>query len=120
MDSYIFKYLCPKSFRIKFMSKYFLKIFQAQQTIVAESVARSAVPTAPGSSVVYPGLAEFMGLELSDEIIAANMPEYLPQNQVAVPPPVSLLYALKLPLSKQVVINRFCLLTPCSNVLLNE
>jgi hypothetical protein len=30
----------------------------------------------------YPGLAEYMGMELSRDIIAANMPEYLPENQV--------------------------------------
>jgi hypothetical protein len=31
----------------------------------------------------YPGLAEYMGMELSRDIIAANMPEYLPENQVS-------------------------------------
>jgi hypothetical protein len=40
----------------------------------------------PGLDVVggtaYPGLAEYMGMELSRDIIAANMPEYLPENQV--------------------------------------
>ena len=30
-------------------------------------------PAAP----VYPGLAEFMGLELTEDVIRANMPEYL-------------------------------------------
>ena len=29
----------------------------------------------------YPGLAEYMGLELSESVIRANMPEYLPENQ---------------------------------------
>jgi len=39
----------------------------------------------PGLDVrggAYPGLAEYMGMELSREMIAANMPEYLPENQV--------------------------------------
>lgn len=42
----------------------------------------------PTASVaeLYPGLADFMGLELSEEIIAANMPEYLRSNQVSVAP----------------------------------
>lgn len=39
-----------------------------------------------GSAPVYPGLADFMGLELSEETIRANMPEYLASNAVAVPP----------------------------------
>ena len=31
----------------------------------------------------YPGLAEYMGLELSEALIRENMPEYLPGNQVS-------------------------------------
>ena len=48
-------------------------------------------PTSPplnyGSpnSPVYPGLAEYMGLELSEDVIRANMPEYLHENQSLVP-----------------------------------
>ena len=48
-------------------------------------------PTSPPSnygspnSPVYPGLAEYMGLELSEDVIRANMPEYLPENQSLVP-----------------------------------
>ena len=38
-------------------------------------------PSAPSSSSAYPGLAEYMGLELTEDIIRANMPEYLPTNQ---------------------------------------
>lgn len=46
----------------------------------------AAAPAATASvSELYPGLADFMGLELSEEIIAANMPEYLRNNQVAIP-----------------------------------
>lgn len=36
--------------------------------------APSYVPTAP--SALYPALGDYMGLELSEEIIAQNMPEY--------------------------------------------
>ena len=48
------------------------------------------LPSAPAPAAVavtnvsYPGLAEYMGLELSEEIIRANMPEYLPGNQLQV------------------------------------
>lgn len=46
----------------------------------------SAPPSKHGSvAELYPGLADFMGLELSEEIIAANMPEYLRTNRVAAP-----------------------------------
>jgi hypothetical protein len=34
------------------------------------------------SNSSYPELAEYMGMELSRDVIAANMPEYLPENQV--------------------------------------
>lgn len=41
------------------------------------------------AGVAYPALGEYMGLEFTDEIIALNMPEYLPpqqtSQQVAVP-----------------------------------
>lgn len=39
---------------------------------------------AVGAGGFYPGLADFMGLELSEDMIRANMPEYLPENQVAI------------------------------------
>lgn len=42
-----------------------------------------AVPT----QVVYPSLSDYMGLELTPEVIAANMPDYI--GTVAVQPPVS-------------------------------
>jgi len=38
---------------------------------------------AVGAGGFYPGLADFMGLELSENMIRVNMPEYLPENQVA-------------------------------------
>jgi len=39
----------------------------------------SPVPAPVAAS--YPGLAEYMGLELSEALIRENMPEYLPANQ---------------------------------------
>lgn len=35
------------------------------------------------ASALYPGLSDFMGLELTQEMIALNMPEYARDNQVA-------------------------------------
>lgn len=32
-------------------------------------------------AALYPGLGDFMGLELSQEVIALNMPEYMQSNQ---------------------------------------
>lgn len=37
-------------------------------------------PIAPVNSQMYPTLGDYMGLELTPEVIAANMPEYSPQN----------------------------------------
>lgn len=34
-------------------------------------------------AIMYPDLADFMGLELSQQVIAANMPEYLSSNRTA-------------------------------------
>jgi len=45
--------------------------------------AASSSPTAPAAAA-YPGLADYMGLELSEALIRENMPEYLPQAQTAV------------------------------------
>ena len=39
--------------------------------------APTTTPTAPSGSN-YPGLAEYMGLELTEAEVRANMPEYLP------------------------------------------
>ena len=41
----------------------------------------TSAPSAPSVSSVsgsYPGLAEYMGLELTEAEVRANMPEYLP------------------------------------------
>jgi len=47
----------------------------------------SMSPVSASVAASYPGLAEYMGLELSEALIRENMPEYLPGNQssVAVP-----------------------------------
>lgn len=37
-------------------------------------------PITPVNSNMYPALNDYMGLELTPEVIAANMPEYSPQN----------------------------------------
>lgn len=44
-------------------------------------------PVAPPTSNMYPALTEYMGLELTPEVIAANMPEYsaTPQNMQITP-----------------------------------
>ena len=40
----------------------------------------STTSMTPGQA--YPGLAEYMGMELSEAVIRDNMPEYLANNQV--------------------------------------
>ena len=42
----------------------------------------SGQPAPEWNTSSYPELAEYMGMELSRDMIAANMPEYLPENQV--------------------------------------
>ena len=46
-------------------------------------VGGSTSGSTAGTGGFYPGLAGFMGLELSEDVLRANMPEYLPENQVA-------------------------------------
>jgi len=64
---------------------------KAQQPVAAPvhvpAVQDQSLPYPPQSSgSAYPGLGEYMGLELPEDVIRANMPEYLPsQNVVAVP-----------------------------------
>ena len=43
----------------------------------------SMAPVPASVAASYPGLAEYMGLELSEALIRENMPEYLPGNQVS-------------------------------------
>jgi len=46
--------------------------------------ASSVYPSAPGAvNSAYPGLAEYMGMELTPEEIALNMPEYSRNNQTS-------------------------------------
>lgn len=49
----------------------------------AGSISGSTSGSNAGAGGFYPGLAGFMGLELSEDVLRANMPEYLPENQVA-------------------------------------
>jgi len=56
----------------------------------------SGEPTAPGHgnlSLAYPSLHEFMGLELTEAVIRANMPEYLDKYTVASCQPTSVVPA---------------------------
>ena len=58
---------------------------QGAGLIPAPSTGSFTAPTAPSGSN-YPGLAEYMGLELTEAEVRANMPEYLPAVvQVAKP-----------------------------------
>lgn len=49
------------------------------------TLTNATQPSAPGHA--YPGLAEYMGMELSEAIIRDNMPEYLQNNQTALSVP---------------------------------
>lgn len=50
----------------------------AQQNTLPYPTAYPSMPLPSGRSTesVYPSLGDYMGLELSDNILAANMPEY--------------------------------------------
>merc|ERR1719334_3027425 len=67
---------------------------KVQERVSAEAMAAVGVPpdTAPANQMMqaahpmsaYPALGDYMGLEFSDEVLALNMPEYLPHHmQVA-------------------------------------
>ncbi|VVC94399.1 unnamed protein product [Leptidea sinapis] len=63
----------------------------AQQHTIRDASAQynhpnAIIPTAP-SYAVYPALGDYMGLELSEDVIAHNMPEY--RVQVAQPAPTT-------------------------------
>lgn len=54
---------------------------QAESQYVAPIPIESTVPSAPAyvpsaSGMLYPSLGNYMGLELNEETIAQNMPEY--------------------------------------------
>lgn len=42
------------------------------------SAASAVIKPNPSAPILYPGLGDFMGLELTNEMIALNMPEYTP------------------------------------------
>lgn len=55
------------------------------QTIQHHSMSSHAMlpesaPSAPPSAHMYPALGDYMGLELSPQVIALNMPEYQVQT----------------------------------------
>jgi len=57
----------------------------AQVSSLPYPITAPITPAQPEQGLgFYPGLAEFMGLELSEDVIRSNMPEYLKENQVAV------------------------------------
>lgn len=79
------------------------RMIQAQQNIIAQQhqqfhpqsdptgpPAYSALLAGQGNGELYPDLVNYMGLELSHEVIAANMPEYMQRsnNQIDVNRPV--------------------------------
>lgn len=57
---------------------------------LAGSTHNGGIASAPANDI-YPGLYDFMGLELSQQMIADNMPEYLQNShqQIAIPTNVS-------------------------------
>jgi len=65
------------------------------QQYASSSLPYPSAPTQPvstassGTNPAYPGLGEYMGLELTQAMIRENMPEYLPNNQSAVSLPLS-------------------------------
>jgi len=64
----------------KWENKLISHIFQAQTNLLGPTRTPDTAPNAAPLQVMYPGLAEYMGLELSDDVIRQNMPEYLEQN----------------------------------------
>ena len=52
--------------------------FQAQTNLLGPTRPPG---TANAVQAMYPGLADYMGLELTQDVIRANMPEYLEQNR---------------------------------------
>lgn len=51
------------------------------QPQLTNSAAYSPAGQSNAVSTLYPGLGDFMGLELSQDVIALNMPEYMQTNQ---------------------------------------
>jgi len=57
------------------------QMVKAQTNLLGPTRTPDTAPNAAPLQVMYPGLAEYMGLELSDDVIRQNMPEYLEQNR---------------------------------------
>ena len=70
-----------------------------------EDAAPSAPAYNPSSAIMYPSLGEYMGLELTEEMIAENMPEYSIVNRtsmaVSIPAQPGPLAGMVAPLSGQ-------------------
>ena len=70
-----------------------------------EDAAPSAPAYNPSSAIMYPSLGEYMGLELTEEMIAENMPEYSIVNRtsmaVSIPAQSGPLAGMVAPLSGQ-------------------
>ena len=70
-----------------------------------EDAAPSAPAYNPSSAIMYPSLGEYMGLELTEEMIAVNMPEYSVVNRasmaVSIPAQPGPLAGMIAPLSGQ-------------------
>lgn len=62
------------------------------------SAANLPYPVVNPAAPLYPGLGDYMGLELSEDVIRANMPEYLASTQVAVPQQVGHILAARITL----------------------
>lgn len=63
-----------------------------QNTILPYPTQYPSMPVPEGSNqAVYPSLGDYMGLELSESVLAANMPEY---TQLALYESVSFMYNL--------------------------
>lgn len=80
----------------------------------------SAVPAYHAGSAAYPSLVDFMGLELTEEMIRLNMPEYAPQshhgNAVATPQPYSSKWVLFNPTRTQQIVGN----CSCSFILFDQ
>lgn len=57
--------------------------FANEHTSGAMDANRSTPPVGGAAGLMYPDLYEYMGLELSKEMIQANLPQYMPQTNVA-------------------------------------
>lgn len=49
----------------------------------SSSLSSLPYPIRPGAAPIYPGLASYMGMELTEDVIKANMPEYMQGGELA-------------------------------------